>query len=343
MNSKIKLFVFILSLCTAQVSHLQAQPQFVQGGNYLAYPAMRAFIERMVHQGFNRDYLIQTFSRVVRDEKILASASSPAEGKPWRAYRPIFLTELRIQTGVSFWNRHQAVLQVASRKYGIPEEYIVAIIGVETFYGRYTGKYNVLRSLTTLAMDFPQRAKFYTAELEHYFLFLREEGLLNPNTLRGSYAGAMGLGQFISSSYRKYAIDFNGDGQRDLWNPDDAIGSIANYFKAHGWRPDEDVAFPARVIGPSYGKIISRRANKPRLPISLLSRYDVQLLGQFKSQYVGLLELIGADGVEYWVTGENFYVITRYNHSPKYAMAVFQLAQEIKTRKQLQKRYMYNG
>ncbi len=338
-NHRLLLVLFALQfILQANLAQAQ-QPNVNFQGNYLQYPAMRSFIERMVNHGFNRDYLIQTFSRVTRNEKILASAASPAEAKLWRSYRPIFLTEPRIQTGVNFWNTHQQVLQAASRQFGIPAEYLVAIIGVETFYGRNTGKHSVLRSLTTLAMDFPKRSKFYTSELEHYFLLLREEGLLDPHALRGSYAGAMGLGQFISSSYRQYAIDYNGDGHRDLWSPEDAIGSVANYFKAHGWKAGEDVAIPARLLGPRYVNIINTRAAKPTLPLIQMIGYDAQPIGRFNSQYVGLLELIGTDGVEYWVTGENFYVITRYNHSPKYAMVVFQLAQEIKSRKQLQKRY----
>ena len=230
-------------------------------------------------------------------------------------------------------------MQAASKQFGIAPEYIVAIIGVETLYGRNTGKHNVLRSLTTLAMDFPKRSAFYTSELEHYFLFIREEGLLNPTILRGSYAGAMGLGQFISSSYRKFAIDFNHDGHKDLWSPDDAIGSVANYFYHHGWQRGQDVTVAARVSGQQYAKMISKRASKPSFVIPQLIQAGVQPLGRINSAHVGLLELSGSNGVEYWITGDNFYAITRYNHSPKYAMAVFQLAQEIKSKKQLQKRY----
>lgn len=307
--------------------------------NYLSYPSMRAFIERMVQKGFDRDYLIQTFSRVQRDESILKSAASPAEAKPWGVYRPIFLTEARIRAGVNFWNSHHRAIQAASQQYGIDPEYIVAIIGVETLYGRNTGKHNVLRSLTTLAMDFPKRSAFYTSELEHYFQLIREEGILNPTILHGSYAGAMGLGQFISSSYRKYAIDFNGDGRKDLWNPEDAIGSVANYFYHHGWQRGANVTIPASIRGQNYGRIISRDASKPIYNIAQLREYGVLPTANFNATHVGLLELIGTRGVEYWITGDNFYVITRYNHSPKYAMAVFQLAQEINNRKHLQQRY----
>ncbi len=332
----IALFIVpIVSMVLISSAESYRQANTVTTGNYLTYPAMKAFIDRMTQKGFNRDYLIQTFARVQRDEKILSSMASPAEAKPWRIYRPIFLSEVRIRAGVNFWNTHRRAIQAASLQYGIAPEYIVAIIGVETLYGRNTGKHNVLRSLTTLAMDFPKRSTFFLSELEHYFQLIREEGILNPTILHGSYAGAMGLGQFISSSYRKYAIDFNADGRKDLWNPEDAIGSVANYFYQHGWQRGADVAVPARINNQLDEKIISRDASKPTYTFSQFQQYGIQPLQKFNSTHVGLLELFGTNGVEYWITGDNFYAITRYNHSPKYAMAVFQLAQAIKNRKKL--------
>jgi len=302
-------------------------------GSYMHYPAMQNFINSMVSKGFDRQTLQRTFSNIQRDENILAKVNSPAEAKPWHKYRPIFVTPQRAIAGVNFWNRHQRALQAASQQYGIPEEIIVAIIGVETLYGRNTGKDNVLRSLTTLAMDFKPREVFYTKELDHYLHLIREEKIPNPHSLTGSYAGAMGLGQFISSSYRNYAIDFNGDGHKDLWHPEDAIGSVANYFSRHGWKPNSDVTVPARITGGFYGKIVNTRANKPTHSLPQLAQFGVQPLGKINSTRVALLELEGQQGKEYWVTGDNFYVITRYNHSPKYAMAVYQLAHDIKRRK----------
>ncbi len=301
--------------------------------NYTTYPAMQQLIERMVQKGFNRNYLQQTFSRVKRDKRILELVNSPAEGKPWHKYRPIFITEDRINSGVNFWKRHEKIITAASTQFGVDPEYLVAIIGVETFYGRNTGKHKVLRSLTTLAMDFPKREKFYTSELEHYLEFIREEGIRDPNILSGSYAGAMGLGQFISSSYRNYAIDFNRDGHKDLWHPEDAIGSVANYFSRHGWKSNGNVAVPARILGNLYAKIVNTKAIKPEHTLQILQQNGVQPLGNFSSERVSLLQLQGQQGYEYWITGDNFYVITRYNHSPKYAMAIFQLAWEIKRRK----------
>jgi len=302
-------------------------------GSYMAYPAMQQLIERLSQKGFSRAYLEQTFSGIQRDENILAKVKSPAEAKAWSVYRPIFLTEQRIRSGVGFWNRHSRTLDAAAQKFGVDPEYIVAIIGVETLYGRHTGKYNVLRSLTTLAMDFPKRSKFYTSELEQFLQLVREENIQHPETIKGSYAGAMGLGQFISSSYRNFALDFNGDKHTDLWHPVDAIGSVANYFSRHGWKRGSDVAVPARIEGSNYAKIAHTKAIKPLYSLSQLAQYGAKPTANINSTRVDLLRLHGSRGKEYWITGDNFYTITRYNHSPKYAMAVYQLAQEIKRRK----------
>ncbi len=323
--TKIRIFLFGILLIASNSAYAN--------GDYMSYPAMQRFIQHMVEAGFSKNYLLQTFSNIKRDERILELVNSPAEGKPWSKYRPIFLTEDRIRTGLGFWNRHEPVIKAASQQFGVDPEIIVAIIGVETFYGRNTGKHNVLRSLTTLAMDFPKREKFYTSELKNYLQFIREEKINNPSILTGSYAGAMGLGQFISSSYRNYAIDFNRDGYKDLWHPEDAIGSVANYFARHGWQNDGDVTVPATILGNLYGNIVVTKAKKPVHTLSQLKQHGVKLQGALNSNRVSLLQLEGANGLEHWVTGDNFYVITRYNHSPKYAMAVFQLAWEIKRRK----------
>ena len=319
--------ITISSLVTANT------PKVIQANSYLSYPAMQQFIARMQKKGFNKNYLLQTFSKVKRDDEILRKVNSPAEAKPWKVYRKIFLTQNRAEAGVSFWNRYQRALESASQQYGIPEEIIVAIIGVETLYGRNTGKHNVLRSLTTLAMDFPKRQQFYTEELDHYLRLIREERIPNPALLKGSYAGAMGLGQFISSSYRNFAIDFNGDGHKDLWHPEDAIGSVANYFSRHGWKSGGDIATPAQINGGFYDNISTTDAVKPQYSLPQLAQFGVVPASTFNSSRVALLKLQGDHGYEYWITGDNFYVITRYNHSPKYAMAVYQLAKEIKRQK----------
>ena len=301
-------------------------------GDYVNYPSVRRFIGDMSRKHkFSTAFLEQTFSSVRRNGEVLKKAGAPAEGKAWRAYRPIFLTEDRIRGGVDFWNRHRSALEAASRKYGVPPEYITAIIGVETAYGRNMGKYNVLQSLTTLSFDFPKRGDFYRRELEQFLLLTREQKI-KPNSLKGSYAGAMGMSQFISSSYRSYAVDFNHDRKKDLWRPDDAIGSVANYFAKHGWERGGDVAVPARVSGNAYYSMADTTAKKPRYSLAQLSRAGVQPSGRFWSKKASLIKLVGTRETEYWIGGENFYVITRYNHSPKYAMAVHQLAQEIRRR-----------
>lgn len=301
-------------------------------GDYASYPALRQFIGKMNNQhGFDIAFLEQTFSGVQRDTEALTKAGAPTEGQGWRAYRPIFLTEERINGGVDFWNRNAALLDSATRQYGVDTEYLVAIIGVETQYGKNTGKHNVLRALTSLGFDFPRRASFYQKELEQFFLLSREERV-RPQIFNGSYAGAMGLGQFISSSYRSYAIDGNRDGKRDLWNPQDAIPSVANYFSKNGWKRGGGVAVPAYVSGGGYASIAETTAKKPSRSLSQLAASGVRPQGTINSAKVSLIKLNGATD-EYWVGGENFYVITRYNPDVKYAMAVHQLAQAIRQRK----------
>ncbi len=303
-------------------------------GDYMGYPALRKFIAKMNQEHkFSTAFLEKIFRPIQRSDAVLGKVRAPAEGKAWRAYRPIFLTEDRIRGGVDFWNRHNTALTAATQKFGVPAEYIVAIIGVETAYGRNVGKYNVLQSLTTLAFDFPKRGDFYRSELEHFLLLTRTEKI-NPHSLTGSYAGAMGMSQFISSSYRSYAIDFDRDGKKDLWRPGDAIGSVANYFSKHGWKRGGDVAVPTTISGNNFDQMGDVTAKKPRYSMNQLSRAGVRPAGpwRFWSDKVSLIKLVGTRETEYWIGGKNFYVITRYNHSPKYAMAVHQLAQEIRKR-----------
>lgn len=190
------------------------------------------------------------FAEVQRKQSILDAISRPAERvKPWKDYRPMFITDARIARGVDFWRQHEAVLARAEQEYGVPAQYIVAIIGVETFFGRNTGNYRVIDALSTLGFDYPPRAEFFRKELREFLLLAREEQL-DPLTLKGSYAGAMGLPQFMPSSFRNFAVDFDGDGHINIWNnPDDAIGSVASYFKRHGWVPGEGVVSRAWVDG----------------------------------------------------------------------------------------------
>jgi len=289
------------------------------------------FIDQMVKKhDFDRDDLVKVFKKVKTNPKIIEYITRPAEAKPWYQYRPIFLKEDRIRGGVKFWRQNAKHLQRAYEEYGVAPEIIVAIIGVETKYGKYKGKFPVMNALTTLGFDYPKRAKFFKKELEEFLLLAREEKA-NPMSIKGSYAGAMGKPQFISSSYRRYAVDFDGDGKRDILNSTvDAIGSVANYFAQHKWFKDEPVATPAKVKGKAYKKIV-KKGIKPKTPLKEVLKNGVSInQKQSSSLKTALIELELKKGHEYWVAFNNFYVITRYNHSELYAMAAYQLSQEIK-------------
>lgn len=290
------------------------------------------FIEKMVeeHQ-FNRDELTTLLNKSVVKESILKAMSSPAEKRlEWHSYRNIFLKPNRINGGIKFWKENKDLLDAATEKYGVPAEIIVAIIGVETRYGGNTGSYKVLDALTTLGFHFPKRAKFFQRELEHFLLLCREEGF-DPYEPKGSYAGAMGKSQFISSSYRAYAVDGDGDNKRDLWNSQaDIINSVANYFSRHGWKNTDLVTQQTNVTGDAY-KTLLNRSLKPKNTLKQLAEHQVQTPPNLADDtIVRLLELKQKDHSEFWLTFHNFYVITRYNHSHLYAMAVYQLGQEIK-------------
>ncbi len=290
------------------------------------------FIEKMVteHQ-FNREELKALLNKAVVKESILKAMSSPAEKRlQWHSYRKIFLKPNRINGGIQFWQENKTLLNAASKKYGVPAEIIVAIIGVETRYGGNTGSYKVLDALTTLGFHFPKRANFFKSELEHFLLLCREEGF-DPYEPKGSYAGAMGKSQFISSSYRAYAVDGDGDNKRDLWNSHaDIINSIAHYFSKHGWQNSPLITQQTTVEGDAYKALINRSL-KPKNTLKQLAEKHVAIPSDLaEDTVVKLLELQQKDHAEFWLTFHNFYVITRYNHSHLYAMAVYQLGQEIK-------------
>ena len=279
--------------------------------------------------GFDKNNLKKLFAKVEFKQSIIDAINRPAESKPWFEYKPIFVTNTRIREGVTFWNNNQETLERAEKKYGVPPEIIVAIIGVETRYGKHKGGYRVFDSLATLAFGYPKRAKFFRGELEQYLLLAREENL-DLLTVKGSYAGAMGQAQFISSSYRNFAVDFDGDGKRDLWeNTSDAIGSVANYFKRHKWTPGGKVTTPA-TVGSSHIKGLVEKGYKPHSTVADLRQRGVRPESTLDPDELGaLIELKKQSGQEYWLGLNNFYVITRYNHSPLYAMAVYQLGQAI--------------
>lgn len=293
--------------------------------------AVRNFINEMVEQhAFNSNELQSVFAEAHLHQSILDAISRPAEAKPWYEYRPIFVTADRSKGGVNFWQQHAGTLQKASAVYGVPEEIMVAIIGVETRYGRHTGRYPVLDALSTLAFAYPPRSSFFRKELKEYLLMTREEGLV-PGKQLGSYAGAMGMPQFIPSSFRHYAVDFDNDGKRDLWTSHaDAIGSVGNYFKRHHWKSGQPIASPVKVHGSRYQALVDGKL-KPRYSPQELMDNGVILPQGLPTDLKGvLLKLETRDGPEYWVGWHNFYVISRYNHSALYSMAVYQLSEQIK-------------
>ena len=289
------------------------------------------FIRRMVAtHDYDAARLQAVFADAQISREVLEAISRPAEALPWHRYRAIFLKPARIRQGVEFWRQRQASLQRAAQVYGVQPEIVVAILGVETRYGRVTGSYKVIDSLSTLAFDYPKRARFFAGELEQYLLLAREQSL-DPRELMGSYAGAMGIPQFISSSYRAYAVDFDADGRIDIWqNPTDAIGSVGNYFQQHGWRPGAAITAPARAPDADLTALLTSGL-KPELSMAEMSAGGVSsALAVEPDEKVKLLQLENRTGHEYWLAGHNFYVLTRYNHSALYAMAVYQLAQAIR-------------
>ena len=273
-------------------------------GTYANSPALRNFIQHMVHEhGFSEAYLNGLFSRANRLDFVIrlespAPSTGPSKPGSWTRYRNKFLTDAHISNGVEFWRNNADAIQQASVTYGVDPEYIVGIIGVETYFGKNFGKTCIFDALTTLSFDTFRRSQYFMSELENFLLMTRDEGF-DPREPQGSWAGAMGYGQFMPSSFRRLAVDFNHDGRRDLWHPKDAVGSVAHYFSRSGWQLHNPVTKPA---GP---------ANDP-----------------------AIIELSTYEGSEFWRIYPNFKVIKKYNNSNKYAMAVHQLAQAIKQRYQ---------
>lgn len=264
-----------------------------------------------------------------RQQSILDAISRPAESKPWKDYRPIFVTDKRIDDGIAFYREHRELLERIGKQYGVAPEYIVAIIGVETSYGRNTGNYKVLDALVTLGLYYPPRAKFFREQLKE-LLEMPASHLAGPlDQLTGSYAGAQGWGQFMPTSIRDFAVDEDHDGHIDLQRSlPDIFASVANYFAKHGWVSGEPVA--VRALADASAEPVTVKDSKPLWPLEQFEAWGYAPLQRISpAQPTTLLELDGANGPEYWFTFQNFYVITRYNRSPMYAMAVNQLAQAI--------------
>ncbi len=313
---------------------LAAQMGSFAHAGYEDHPEAAAFIERMVSEHkFDRQALRSLLAQAERKQSILDAIARPAEKVlEWKDYRKIFIQDSRIEQGVAFWKEHRDTLARAERETGVPASVIVAIIGVETRYGRHKGNYRVVDALATLGFDYPPRAKFFSKQLGELLLMAREQGF-DPLDLKGSYAGAMGFGQFIPSSYRAYAVDFDGDKVADIIdNPVDAIGSVANYFKRHGWRPGEPVVTAAATTAEVDRKWFNQSL-KPSHTLADFARAGiVPFRGLDPEQKATAMSMQGENGEQLWLGLHNFYVITRYNHSSMYAMAVHQLSQLVEMR-----------
>lgn len=297
-------------------------------------PLVDAFVEQMVIKHHFDRLQVQTWLQAADIKPaILKSISAPAEGISWYKYRKIFMTEKRIEGGLRFWQQNAATLDAVSAQTGVPAAIIVAIIGVETQYGGNVGSYRVIDALSTLGFAYPKRSAFFLSELEHFLLLCREEQI-DPLKPLGSYAGAMGFPQFMPSSYRNFAVDFEQDKHRDIWtNPRDAIASVANYFVKHQWRSGEGVFVPVIATDDQY-KVAIRKELEPDLMQADLQRLGINTTAVLKADdKVKLLSFEQEQSEELWLGLYNYYVITRYNHSPLYALAVFQLSEAIADRK----------
>ncbi|MCL6269125.1 lytic murein transglycosylase B [Sansalvadorimonas sp. 2012CJ34-2] len=289
------------------------------------------FIDELVRdEGFSRPVLEKMFNDVEYKSRIVEIMQRPAEKRlTWAEYKNLLINDKRINDGVEFWRAHRKTLEKASSEYGVSTSVIIGILGIETGFGQNSGGFRVVDALATLGFKYPRRATFFRKELKEFLILAREQGF-DPLTLTGSYAGAMGIPQFMPSSYREYAIDFDKDGQADIWeSPADAIGSIASYLSRHGWQKGKPVAAKASVQGQKYAKAIDKN------PRPTHSVNEVKNLGWRTTRVlsdtarVRGLKLEGRSGTEHWLTLTNFYVITRYNKSDLYAMAVYQLGDMI--------------
>jgi membrane-bound lytic murein transglycosylase B len=297
-------------------------------------PEVKEFIAHVAEtSAFSKHQLRKILKAAQSQPSIIEAMDRPAEkSKPWSEYRPIFLTERRIREGTDFWLAHRRALDQASIRSGVAPEYLAAILGVETYYGRLTGSYRVLDALTTLAFDYPARAKFFRDELEQFLLLTRDSGL-DPLSVKGSYAGAMGAPQFMPSNYRRYAVDAEADGRINLWTDwPDVCESVGNYLKEHGWNQGEPVLSEASVAPDKVSDLDGRTLALSETVGSLRTKgvnFDSTLAENAPAL---LIAVDDADGTHWRVGYNNFYVITRYNHSALYAMAVFELAAAVKQR-----------
>ncbi|MDG2277160.1 MAG: lytic murein transglycosylase B [Pseudomonadales bacterium] len=319
---------FVTSLAWAE--NASSAPE---GGNYAVRSDVAEYVRTVTSEhGFKADELKALLSAVEYRADIIERISKPAEKVwTWARYKRHLVDEQRIAEGAVFWHKHADTIARAAQTFSVAPEIIVAILGIETRYGRITGTYPVLESLMTLGFDYPPRASFFRKELTEFLLLAREEDK-DPTTLTGSYAGAMGYGQFISSSYRYYAVDFDDDGVRDIWaNPVDAIGSIANYFHRHHWQGDHTRALQVGLERP-LGLEYLDSGLEQTLTVGDYAKLGVGVGNLAEDLPAKLYEVTGDEGPEYWLALPDFYVITRYNRSHLYALAVHHLADLIKAR-----------
>jgi membrane-bound lytic murein transglycosylase B len=295
-----------------------------------AAAAEQQFAQTLAHDhGLAARDILATLAKARYQQSVIDAITRPAEAKPWKDYRPIFVTERRIADGTAFYRANTALLKRTESEFGVPAELIVTILGVETNYGRVTGHYRVLDALTTLAFYYPPRQDFFRSELAQLFLLYSPSFPYPADELMGSYAGAMGWGQFMPSSVAHFARDGDGDGKVDLWNSlPDVCASVANYFVAHGWQKGGAVALRAHVAATA--RVIAPAGLEPTYPVQQLAEWGYTTDAKSDPMTPAtLITLEGPDGPETWVTFENFYAISRYNKSPLYSLAVYQLSQAI--------------
>lgn len=343
MKNKLGCIKFLTGVCLAWGLAIgQSHALDANGKRYSERPDVIAFINRMATEhGYNKKKLLELFGNVKHQAQVIEAYKKPAErALSWKRYQKIFVKPKRIDLGVEFWNKHKTILERAEQDTGVPAEMIVAIIGVESRFGSHKGKNKVLDSLTTLAFERKKRNTFFKRELQEFLLLCEEQGF-DPREVTGSYAGAMGVPQFISSSYRAYAVDYDQDGKIDLFNSvDDVIGSVANYFKRHGWQSGQRVVSsvkrtPNAVEGLASGK--GRYGLKPeKIAADFIKSGWLAEANVPNQEKLTLLEFDDEAQGYYLFGHKNFYVITRYNQSSMYALAAHQLAQRIKLKYQNQ-------
>lgn len=328
----ISLVVVTVSLYPVAYAHKTAVPSQHLGSVVQLRPIQRYIDFLVTKYHFDRNWLERAFQKTRIQPQIIQAMNKPAESLPWFRYRSIFLTTSRIDGGAKFWRSHRAALARAAHIYGVPPSIIVAIIGVETDYGQRMGRWPVMDALTTLAFDYPSRSRYFRRQLTQ-FLLLAKEHHLNPLVPKGSYAGAMGLGQFMPGSLHHYAVHFASGTKGFEWNnPVDAIGSIANYLSKNGWRRGRLVAVEAQVNRGFQQEHHARYFKTGYSSIEVLKKgfHSINTLSCSSCQDYSLIGLQGRKGDHYWIGGGNFLVIMRYNESPLYAMAVYQLSNQIR-------------